>query len=309
MCAPQSPDAEAAMTFETLVYTTDGAIATITLNRPNELNTIVPPMPEEFESAVNLAVKDASIKVIILRGAGRSFCAGYDFGGGFHLWDEYITTNGAWDAGKDFAWATAQGLAPTQKFMSMWRAPKPVIAQVHGWFVGGGSDTALCADIVIASEDARIGTPYSRMWGCYLSGMWLYRLGLTKAKEYALTGKPLSGREAADVGLINRAVPFAQLEGTVRQMARQLASIPLSQLAAMKLVVNQAYENMGLNSTQTLGPILDGLMRNTPDAIDFIRLAEKDGVRAAIAARDGPFGDYSQAAANERPNPDHVIDV
>jgi enoyl-CoA hydratase/carnithine racemase len=297
------------MTFETLVYRTDGATATITLNRPNELNTIVPPMPEEFESAINFAVKDASIKVIILRGAGRSFCAGYDFGGGFHLWDEYITTNGAWDSGKDFAWATAQGLAPTQKFMSMWRAPKPVIAQVHGWCVGGGSDTALCADIVIASEDARIGTPYSRMWGCYLSGMWLYRLGLTKAKEYALTGKPLSGREAADVGLINRAVPFAQLEDTVRQMARQLASIPLSQLAAMKLVVNQAYENMGLNSTQTLGPILDGLMRNTPDAIDFIRLAEKDGVRAAIAARDGPFGDYSQAAAAERPNPDHVIDL
>jgi len=297
------------MTFETLVYTTDGAIATITLNRPDELNTIVPPMPEEFESAINLAVKDPSIKIIVLRGAGRSFCAGYDFGGGFHLWDEYITTNGAWDSGKDFAWATAQGLAPTQKFMSMWRAPKPVIAQVHGWCVGGGSDTALCADIVIASEDARIGTPYSRMWGCYLSGMWLYRLGLTKAKEYALTGKPLSGREAADVGLINRAVPFTQLEDAVHQMARQLASIPLSQLAAMKLVVNQAYENMGLNSTQTLGPILDGLMRNTPDAIDFIRLAEKDGVRAAIAARDGPFGDYSQAAANERPNPDHVIDV
>jgi enoyl-CoA hydratase len=297
------------MTFTTLVYTTDRAIATITLNRPDELNTIVPPMPEEFESAINLAVKDPSIKVIILRGAGRSFCAGYDFGGGFHLWDEHITTNGAWDSGKDFAWSTAHALAPTQKFMSMWRAPKPVIAQVHGWCVGGGSDTALCADIVIASEDARIGTPYSRMWGCYLSGMWLYRLGLTKAKEYALTGKPLSGREAADVGLINRAVPFAQLEDTVRQMARQLASIPLSQLAAMKLVVNQAYENMGLNSTQTLGPILDGLMRNTPDAIDFIRLSEKEGVRAAIAARDGPFGDYSQAAAAERPNPNHVIDL
>ena len=132
----------------------------------------------------------------------------------------------------------------------MWRASKPVIAQVHGWCVGGGSDTALCADLVIASEDARIGTPYARMWGCYLSGLWLYRLGLTKAKEYALTGKPLSGREAADVGLINRAVPFAELEATVRHLAQQLASIPSSQLAAMKLIVNQAYENMGLNSTQ-----------------------------------------------------------
>ncbi len=297
------------MTFTTLVYKTDSPIATITLNRPNELNTIVPPMPEEFEQAINLAVKDASVKVIILRGAGRSFCAGYDFGDGFHLWDEHITTDGAWDAGKDFAWSTAQALAPTQKFMSMWRAPKPVIAQVHGWCVGGGSDTALCADIIIASEDARIGTPYARMWGCYLSGMWLYRLGLTKAKEYSLTGKPLSGREAADVGLINRAVPFAQLEATVLQTARQLASIPLSQLAAMKLVVNQAYENMGLNSTQILGPILDGLMRNTPDAVDFIRLAEKEGVRAAIAARDGPFGDYSQAGPDERPNPNHVIHI
>jgi enoyl-CoA hydratase len=297
------------MTFETLVYTSDGPIATITLNRPSELNTIVPPMPEEFEAAITVAVKDASIKVIILRGAGHSFCAGYDFGEGFHLWDEHITTNGAWDAGKDFAWSTAQALAPTQKFMSMWRAPKPVIAQVHGWCVGGGSDTALCADLVIASEDARIGTPYSRMWGCYLSGLWLYRLGLTKAKEYALTGKPLSGREAADVGLINRAVPFDELEATVRHWAQQLASIPSSQLAAMKLIVNQAYENMGLNSTQILGPILDGLMRNTPDAIDFIRRAEQEGVRAVITARDGPFRDYSQADADERPNPNHVIGI
>ena len=257
------------MTFKTLVYKTDGAIATITLNRPQELNTIIPPMPDEFEAAIELAVRDPSVKVVILRGAGRSFCAGYDFGEGFHLWDDAITTNGAWDSGKDFAWATSHALAPTQKFMSMWRAPKPVIAQVHGWCVGGGSDTALCADIVIASEDARIGTPYARMWGCYLSGMWIYRLGLTKAKEYALTGKPLSGRQAADIGLINRAVPFAQLEATVRETALQLASIPLSQLSAMKLVVNQVYENMGLSSTQMLGTILDGLMRNTPGCDRF----------------------------------------
>jgi enoyl-CoA hydratase len=295
------------MTFKTLVYKADGAIATITLNRPQELNTIVPPMPDEFEAAIELAVRDPIVKVVILRGAGRSFCAGYDFGEGFHLWDDAITTNGAWDSGKDFAWATSHALAPTQKFMSMWRAPKPVIAQVHGWCVGGGSDTALCADIVIASEDARIGTPYARMWGCYLSGMWIYRLGLTKAKEYALTGKPLSGRQAADIGLINRAVPFAQLEATVRETALQLASIPLSQLSAMKLVVNQVYENMGLSSTQMLGTILDGLMRNTPDAMEFISLAEKGGVRAAIEARDGPFGDYSQAPEDERPNRDNVI--
>ncbi len=214
-----------------------------------------------------------------------------------------MTTEGRWDPGKDFAMATSPAAGPIPKFMSIWRTPKPVIAQIHGWCVGGGSDMALCADLVIASDDARIGTPYSRMWGAYLTGMWLYRLGLTKAKEYALTGRPLSGAEAAEAGLINRSVPFAELEATVAAEAGRLAEIPLSQLSAMKLIVNQAYENMGLASTQTLGPILDGLMRNTPDAAEFIGLAESEGVGAAVARRDRPFGDYSQAPADEQPNP------
>jgi len=193
--------------------------------------------------------------------------------------------------------------------MSLWHASKPVIAQVHGWCVGGGSDYALCCDLVIASEDARIGTPYSRMWGAYLSGMWIYRLGLTRAKEYALTGKALSGLEAAKIGLINAAVPFEKLEATVRKSAEQLASIPLSQLSAMKLIVNQAYDNMGLAATQTLGPILDGLMRNTPDARSFIERAEKEGIKAVITARDEPFGDYTTAPKDRQPNPKHVIEV
>src|SRR5271154_999751 len=295
------------MSFETLLYEVKDGVATITLNRPEQLNTIVPPMPEELEASVQRAVADADVKVIVLRGAGRSFCAGFDFGGGFHHWDEGITTDGAWDPGKDFIAQTSQG-GPVPKFMSLWRSPKPVIAQVHGWCVGGGSDMALCADLVIASEDARIGTPYSRMWGCYLTGMWLYRLGLTRAKEYALTGKPLSGVEAVEAGLINAAVPFERLEQEVSERALALASIPASQLSAMKLIVNQAYENMGLASTQLLGPVLDGLMRNTPDAHRFIELAEREGVGAAVAERDGGFGDYSQALAADKPNPANVID-
>ena len=294
--------------FETLIYTVGGAVATITLNRPDRLNTIVPPMPDELEHAVEAAVSDESVKVIVLRGAGRAFCAGFDFGDGFQHWDEALTTAGRWDPGKDFVMATSPSLGPVPKFMSMWRSPKPVIAQVHGWCVGGGSDMALCADLVVASEDARIGTPYSRMWGAYLSGMWIYRLGLTRAKEYALTGKPLSGREAADIGLINEAVPFSALEETVRSLAERLASVPASQLAAMKLVVNQAYENMGLASTQTLGPILDGLMRNTPDAERFIEKAEREGVSRAAAARDEPFGDYSAGPPDEQPDPGNVIE-
>jgi enoyl-CoA hydratase len=296
------------MSFQTLLYETDGdAIATITLNRPERLNTIVPPMPDELEAAVNEATRDEQVKVIVLRGAGRSFCAGFDFAGGFHHWDRGLTTDGAWDPGKDFAMATAQAVGPVPKFMSLWRSPKPVIAQVHGWCVGGGSDMALCADLIVASEDARIGTSYSRMWGCYLTGMWLYRLGLTKAKEYSLTGKPLSGVQAVQAGLINAAVPFERLEDEVRERAQQLAAIPLSQLSAMKLIVNQAYENMGLASTQALGPILDGLMRNTPEAKEFIELAEREGVGSVVARRDGPFGDYSQAPPEEQPDPENVI--
>ncbi len=295
------------MSFQTLLYDTEDTIATITLNRPERLNTIVPPMPDELEAAVHRAIADQQVKVIVLRGAGRAFCAGFDLGGGFHHWDESLTTDGEWDAGKDFAMATAQAVGPVPKFMSLWRSPKPVIAQVHGWCVGGGSDMALCADLVVASEDARIGTSYSRMWGCYLTGMWLYRLGLTKAKEYSLTGKPLSGIEAVEAGLINAAVPFERLEAEVAERAHQLAAIPLSQLTAMKLIVNQAYENMGLASTQLLGPVLDGLMRNTPEATEFIELAERDGVSGAVVQRDGPFGDYSQAPAEEQPNPANVI--
>ena len=294
--------------YETLLYEVAAPVATITLNRPDALNTIVPPMPDEVEAAVAEAVRDPQVKVIVVRGAGRAFCAGYDFGEGFHHWDDLMTTDGEWDPGKDFAMATAPSLSPTQKLMSIWRSPKPVIAQVHGWCLGGGSDFALCADLVIASEDARIGTPYSRMWGASLSGMWIYRLGLARAKEHALLGRPLSGRRAADVELINEAVPFAELEATVAARAAELAAIPSSQLAAMKLCVNHVYEHhLGLGSIQTLGPILDGLMRNTPDARRFIELAEREGVSAAVARRDAPFGDYSQAGPEDKPDPDNVI--
>jgi enoyl-CoA hydratase len=295
------------MSYSTILYAVDGPVARITLNRPEALNTIVPPMPDDVQDAVAAATRDPSVKVIVLRGAGRAFCAGYDLGGGFRHWDDFITTDGKWDPGKDFAIATAPQMSPTQKLMSIWRTSKPVIAQVHGWCVGGGSDFALCADLVIASEDAVIGTPYSRIWGAYLSGMWIYRLGLARAKYHALTGRPLSGREAAEIELINRAVPFEELEETVAALAADLAAIPASQLAAMKLVVNHAYENMGLASTQTLGPILDGLMRNTPDALQFIERAEREGVSALAAERDGRYADYSQAPPQLRPDPGHVV--
>jgi enoyl-CoA hydratase len=137
--------------------------------------------------------------------------------------------------------------------------------------------------------------------------MWIYRLGLARAKHHALTGRPLSGKEAAEVELINEAVPFERLEERVRERAEELAALPMGQLAAQKLMVNQAYENMGLASTQTLGPILDGIMRNIPEAHDFIEKAAADGVPAAVAERDAAFGDYSEGEADDKPNPGNVI--
>src|SRR6201985_2361880 len=294
--------------FQTLLYTTAGPVATVTLNRPDQLNTIVPPMPDEIEAAIGLAERDPAVKVIVLRGAGRAFSGGYDFGDGFQQWGEAMNTDGRWDPGKDFAMVSSRETGPTQKFMAIWRASKPVIAQLHAGCVGGASDFALCADIVIASNDAVIGTPYSRMWGAYLTGMWLYRLSLAKVKWHSLTGRPLTGVQAAEVELINEAVPFERLEARVAEIAAELARIPLSQLQAQKLIVNQAYDNMGLASTQTLGGILDGLMRNTPDAIAFIETAAADGVRTAVEQRDGPWGDYSQAPPDRRPDPSHIIE-
>ena len=276
-----------------VLYSTDGTVATITLNRPEYLNAIVRPMWTQLDHFVAEANRDPEIKVIVLRGAGRAFCAGFDFGADGDM--GAVRNEGrAWDPGRDAIGVTNCWDAPVPNFMGLWSSPKPTIAQVHGWCVGGGSDMALSADLVIAAEDAQIGTPYSRMWGCYLTAMWVYRLGLAKAKEYALTGKPLSGAEAAEVELINRAVPEHQLDETVAELAEQLSSIPSTQLAAMKLVVNQAYEAMGLRNSQVLGSLLDGAMRNTPEALAFIDTAMTEGVPAAVALRDGPFGDYSQ---------------
>ena len=293
--------------YETIDYEVDDTTAIITLDRAEALNTIVPPMLEELDAAVTAAIRDRAVKIILLQGAGSSFCAGFNFAGGFTYWDDEIATDGRYDAGRDLIMVTSQATGWVPRMMALWRSPKPVIAQVHGWCVGGGSEMALCSDIVIASEDARIGTPYSRMWGCHHAGMWVYRLGLAKAKELALTGQALSGREAEDIGLINRAVPFAQLQDETRALAERLAAIPLSQLASMKLIVNQAYENMGLSSTQLLGSVMDGIMRNTPEALEFIDRAKDEGVRALVAERDAPFGDYSAAGPDGKPDPLNVV--
>ncbi|MEM6555688.1 MAG: crotonase/enoyl-CoA hydratase family protein [Pseudomonadota bacterium] len=287
------------MSERVVLYKTEGAIATITLNRPEKYNTLRGEVIQGLDAALREANSDNAIKVIILEGAGDSFCGGFDFSDGLEHYGG-IKEDG-YDPGMDVHSVTNQYTTYLHAFMGLWRGQKPTIAKVHGYCVGGGSEMALCADLVIASEDARIGTPYSRVWGCHLSGMWVYRLGLAKAKYYALTGEWISGKEAAEIELINFAVPLEELDARVQKEAEKLASIPLTQLVAMKLIVNQAHDNMGLQSTQTLGPILDGIMRNTPEGRQFVRDAQADGVKGAVIKRDGPFGDYSQAPKSEHP--------
>lgn len=282
-----------------ITYEKHDRIATIRLDRPEKFNTIRREMWEELEHSLRDANADRTIRVIVLEGAGDSFCAGFDFSDGLEHF-EGIQEEG-YDPGMDARWAVNPFLGPVPAFMGVWRSTTPVIAKVHGWCVGGGSELALCADLVIASEDAQFGTPYSRVWGCHLTGMWIYRLGLARAKFHALTGSPLSGKEAVEIGLINFAYPLEELDEKVQMWAERLARIPLTQLAAMKLIVNQAYENMGIHNTQYLGPILDGIMRNTPEGRDFVRTAARGGVKAAAARRDGAFGDYSQGPPAHQP--------
>ena len=273
------------MPYQTLLYEKAGRIARIVLNRPERLNAISLGLPDELEQAVAEANGDGEVRVIILKGAGRAFCAGFDLSPGLLTGPAM----GEWDPTEDYTLTTRLAA----KFMSLWYSRKPTIAQVHGWCVGGGTDMVLCSDIIIAAEDAQIGYAPARIWGSPLTAMWVYRLGPEWAKRHLLTGDPIDGRTAERIGLIYKAVPADRLEQEVEGLAQRMANIPVSQLASMKLLVNQAYENMGLRSTQLLGCILDGLMRHTPDGLAWRRLIDERGIRAALDARDGPFGDYS----------------
>ena len=287
------------MSEDIVLYSKNKGIATITLNRPSKANTLRMEVIRGMNDYLAEANRDSDVKVIVLEGAGDNFCGGFDFSGGLDHYDS-IKEQG-YDPGMDVHWVANQYTSYIPAFMGLWRGTKPTIAKVHGYCVGGGSELALCADLVVASDDARIGAPYARVWGCHLTGMWVHRLGLAKAKYYALTGEWISGKEAAAIELINFSHPLEQLDAEVLKLAEKLTTIPLTQLVSMKLIVNQAYDNMGLQSTQTLGPILDGIMRNTPEGREFVRIAASEGVREAITRRDGPFGDYSQAPREEQP--------
>jgi enoyl-CoA hydratase len=273
------------MPYETLLYDVADRVATITLNRPERFNAIERLMPREIRAAVEAAERDPDVHVIVVKGAGKGFCGGYDLKKFAERSDNDSASGGQempWDPTLDFAgmWRN------TQDFMALWRARKPTIAQVHGAAVAGGSDIALCCDFLVMAEDARIGYPPARVWGVPTPAMWVYRLGPQAAKRLMMTGDLITGTEAAQMGLALRAVPAAKLEAEVEALVGRLRGVPRNQLMMTKMVVNQAYENMGLATTQMLATFFDGVARHSPEGIWFRERAEEVGFKQAVAERD-----------------------
>jgi enoyl-CoA hydratase/carnithine racemase len=273
---------------ETVLYEVDGRVATLTLNRPDRLNAIVPALIADLEAALDRAQADEMVHAIRLRGAGRVFCAGYDIDWG----SEAMLAGEAdapWDPIRDYQTMSRF----VRAYMRLWESPKPVIAQVHGFCVGGGTDLALCSDLIVCADDVYIGYPPARVWGSPTTSMWIYRLGLERCKRLLLTGDALDGRRAVEWGLACESAPADRVDEAALALAKRVALLPHNQLQMMKLLVNQAYEQMGLRVTQLIGTLLDGDARHTPEGVAFSRRAQ-ESVGAAVAERDAPFGDYGQ---------------
>src|SRR4051812_15577118 len=267
--------------YQSLRYEVDGRRADIVLNRPERLNAIDIHMPGEIRHAVETANDDPRVHVIVLSGAGRAFCAGYDLkefaeGSAGHQ------RSPAWDPIKDYRGMRRN----TDDFFTLWRSLKPTICKVHGYAIAGGSDIALSCDLVVMADDARIGYMPARVWGCPTTGMWVYRLGAEKAKRMLLTGDTIDGRQAAEWGLVLESVPAAELDARVEELADRMAGVPVNQLVMQKLMVNQAYDNMGLHGTQILATVFDGITRHSPEGRWFQELAAEEGFHAAVEWRD-----------------------
>jgi len=288
--------------FSTLHIAVQGRIATITLNRPERLNAINDEMPGEIRQAVELANADDRVHVIVLRGAGDAFCAGYDLK---HYAEgdptNVITQPMPWDPMIDYKFMKRN----TQDFMSLWRSYKPTIARVHGYAAAGGSDIASCCDFIVMEDKARIGYMPVRVWGCPSPAMWVYRLGAMRAKRMMLTGDLIDGKQAFEWGLATEVAPLAQLDAVVQQLAERIAGVPKNQLMMNKLVINQAIDAMGLEQTQMFANVFDGITRHSPEGLWFKRYAQTYGFPAAVEWRDsgrplpepgpGNFGDAFMA--------------
>ncbi len=269
----------------------DGRLARITLNRPEVLNAIDHEVPAMLSEAVMEADNNEQVHVIILEGNGDAFCAGYDLKAYANENTGSVTQKMPWDPMRDYKWMWAN----TEHFMSLFRASKPVICKIHGiGAFAGGSDIALCCDFVFMCEDAQIGYMPARVWGVPTTAMWVYRLGAEKAKRMLFTGDKISGTEAEKMGLILKAVQKDQIDNEVEKFALRMASIPINQLTMQKLMINQAIEASGLINTQRFATIFDGISRHTPEGLNFKKMSEEKGWRAAVKERDQGTFDWTK---------------
>src|SRR5450755_2328335 len=295
--------------FSSLSIAHDAAnrrIARLRLNRPHRLNAIDPQMPGEIRAAVAWAEADDEVHVIVVEGEGRAFCAGYDLVAlaeesprAGPLDNPLQQEKQPWDSMVDYAVMKRH----TEDFMALWRSRKPTIAKVHGYAVAGGSDIALCCDLLVMADDAKIGYMPTRVWGCPTTAMWTFRLGAARAKQMMFTGDTISGAKAAEWGLANLAVPAADLDSATNALADRIAGVPRSHLAMHKLVVNQVMLTAGLEQAQTLATVFDGITRHNPEGLWFRRQAQADGFKSATEWRDSgrpiPEADEARALAAE----------
>ena len=289
-----------------LLCEVSGAVARITLNRPWRGNGLTRPLLEALERAVERADLDPAVRVLLLAGSGKGFCGGYDLVesaenrgatergamAGSPLDPKIIMKNHdpgqAWDPMVDYAMMSRN----VRAFMSLFHCTKPVVCKVHGFCVAGGTDLALCSDLLVIAADAKIGYPPARVWGSPTTAMWAHRLGPQRAKRLLFTGDSLTGAEAAEWGLALEAPAAEELDRRVEELVERIARVPLNQLQMMKLLVNQSLYEQGLHASQLVGTMFDGIARHTREGYAFQGSAMRDGFREAVRQRDEPFGDH-----------------
>ena len=288
-------------TERTVRYEVRDGVAIVTLNRPEKLNTLNEGMISGLASAIDRAAESPDVSAVVLRGAGRTLTAGYDIdfdarAPGFRVRGYGAPAleqrPGGWDPVRDYHMMNAN----VRRFMKLWDCPKPVIGQLHGWAIGGGTDLILCCDLIFMADDAHLGYAPSRIFGTPTTMMWVYRIGLEHAKEFLLSGDAIDAATAHRIGLVSRVFPAEDLAEETIRYASRFRHIPANQLALNKLLINQAFENMGLRTTQMLGTLFDGVTRHTEEAYRWVEDFGRVGFRETIRRRDEPFGDYGSGS-------------
>ena len=293
-----------------LEYEVDGRVARLTLNRPERGNGLTRELITELERAVERADLDPAVHVLLLAGNGTGFSGGYDLvesaegkGLGVGVADAPVGSaldpaviaanhNPAetWDPMVDYAMMSRN----VRSFMALFHCTKPVVCKVHGFCVAGGTDLALCSDLLVVASDAKIGYPPARVWGSPTTSLWAYRLGPQRAKRLLFTGDSLTGAQALEWGLAIEAPPPEELDATAEKLVERIARVPVNQLQMMKLLLNQSLYGQGLHATQVIGTVFDGITRHTKEGYAFQALAMREGFKEAVRQRDEPFGDFGR---------------